>query len=215
MLRRCFDFSVAVLGLAVTSPLLLLVGGLIRLDDGGPVLFTQTRLGRGRRPFRIYKFRTMRDGIITRHGRWLRATGIDELPQLLNLVRGEMSLIGPRPLTAEDVARLGWDGPSHGVRWEVQPGIAGLAQIFAGRGARLSWFLDVRYVRGRTLMMDAEIVALAAAMLCCGKRRVRRWLRTLRQQGHGQPSAVTASTSLPKTRPASMSRCAAATSSSA
>src|SRR5690606_39156160 len=190
MLRRCFDFSVAILGLAVLGPLLLVVGGLIRLDDGGPALFTQTRLGRGRRPFRIYKFRTMLDGTITRHGRWLRATGIDELPQLLNLVRGEMSLIGPRPLTAEDVARLGWDGPSHGVRWEVQPGIAGLAQIFAGRGARLSWFLDVRYVRGRTLMMDVEIVALAAAMLLIGKYRVRSWLRARRRiEGRHQARA--------------------------
>jgi lipopolysaccharide/colanic/teichoic acid biosynthesis glycosyltransferase len=215
MLRRWFDFSVAVFGLAVLSPLLTVVGALVRLDDGGPALFTQTRLGRGRRPFRIYKFRTMRDGNITRHGRWLRATGIDELPQLLNLVRGEMSLIGPRPLTAEDVLRLGWDAQSHDVRWEAQPGIAGLAQIFAGRGARLSWFLDVRYVRGRTLAMDVEIVALAATMLCCGKRRVRRWLRTLRQRSHAQPSAVSASTSLPNRRPASMSRCAAATSSSA
>src|SRR5690606_2482111 len=114
------------------------------VDDGGPVLFTQTRVGADRTPFRIYKFRTMRDGKTTRVGRWLRATGLDELPQLVNMLLGDMSLIGPRPLTFEDVARLGWDDGRHDVRFSVRPGVIGLAQLYAGRGKRLSWFLDVR-----------------------------------------------------------------------
>jgi lipopolysaccharide/colanic/teichoic acid biosynthesis glycosyltransferase len=190
MEKRCSDFIVGALGLVALSPLLLLLALLIRLDDGGPVLFTQTRVGRHRRPFRIYKFRSMRAARVTRVGRWLRSTGLDELPQLANLLLGDMSLIGPRPLTAADVARLGWDGEAHRLRWSVRPGIVGLAQLYAGRGARLSWFLDCRYVRARRLGMDLDIVLLSAAMSLIGKRRVRGWLRRRRRLDARHPAAV-------------------------
>lgn len=181
-LQRPIDIAVAAAGLVLASPLLLLIAWLIRLDDGGPVLFTQTRVGADRKPFRIYKFRTMRDGVTTRTGRWLRQTGLDELPQLVNMLRGEMSLIGPRPLTGEDVERLGWDDDAHAVRWSVRPGIIGLAQLYAGRGKRLSWFLDVTYVRDRRLALDLGIFAATAVIGIVGKRRVRAWLRTYRRR---------------------------------
>lgn len=181
-LQRSIDIAVAALGLVFASPLMLLIAWLIRLDDGGPVLFTQLRLGTNRKPFRIYKFRTMRDGSTTRIGRWLRQTGLDELPQLVNMLRGEMRLIGPRPLTCEDVARLGWDDDAHAVRWSVPPGIIGLAQLYAGRGKRLSWFLDVTYVRDRRLALDIGIFAATAVIGIVGKRRVRGWLRAYRRR---------------------------------
>src|SRR5690606_37611613 len=146
--------------------------------------FVQTRVGKDRRPFRIYKLRTMRDGSVTRLGRWLRSTGLDELPQLVNVLRGEMSLVGPRPLTPEDVTRLGWDGARHALRWRVRPGIVGLAQLYAGRGKRLSWFLDARYVERRTALLDASILLLSVVIPVIGKRPVRAWLR-----GHA-PAAV-------------------------
>src|SRR5690606_30103059 len=152
-------------------------------------LFTQTRVGADRKPFRIYKFRTMRDGVTTRTGRWLRQTGLDELPQLVNMLRGEMSLIGPRPLTGEDVARLGWDDDAHDVRWSVRPGIIGLAQLYAGRGKRLSWFLDVTYVRDRRLALDLRIFAATAVIGVVGKRRVRAWLRAYRRRRTALPAA--------------------------
>lgn len=180
MLQRSIDIAVAAAGLVVASPLLLLIAWLIRLDDAGPVLFTQTRLGVDRKAFRIYKLRTMRDGKTTRVGRWLRATGLDELPQLANTLRGEMSLIGPRPLTPEDIERLGWNRPTCAARWSVKPGIIGLAQLYAGRGKRLSWFLDSTYVRERRLTLDLGIVAATALIGIVGKRRVRGWLRTHR-----------------------------------
>lgn len=168
MFRRCFDFGVAVVGLAALSPLLALVGALIRLDDGGPALFTQTRLGRGRRPFRIYKFRTMRDGCITRHGRWLRATGIDELPQLLNLVRGEMSLIGPRPALPEEVARY---EPWHRRRLEVQPGCAGLAQALGRSDMSFDEQirLDIYYAENWSLSMDLRILLMVVPAVITGR----------------------------------------------
>ncbi|HEX5419918.1 MAG TPA: sugar transferase [Gammaproteobacteria bacterium] len=197
MSKRIFDCLAAALGLLVLGPLLLGLAILIRLDDGGPALFAQMRIGRGRRAFRIYKFRSMRDGEITRVGAWLRSTGLDELPQLVNLLRGDMSLIGPRPLTLADVQRLGWDDERHALRWQVRPGIAGLAQIYAGSGARLSWFLDCRYVRERSLRMEAGIAFVAAAMCVLGKRRVRNRLR--RRRAPARIPLVTG-TSLEQTR---------------
>jgi lipopolysaccharide/colanic/teichoic acid biosynthesis glycosyltransferase len=180
--RRCIDLVAAALGVALFSPAALLIAVLIRLEDGGPVLFTQTRLGERKRPFRIYKFRSMREARITRVGRWLRATGLDELPQLANVLRGDMSLVGPRPLTESDVARLGWATERHAQRWHARPGIVGLAQVYAGRGARVSRFLDQRYVRTRGLGTDLGIVLISAAMGLLGKRRVKAWLRARRDR---------------------------------
>jgi lipopolysaccharide/colanic/teichoic acid biosynthesis glycosyltransferase len=178
MVKRYLDILAAGLGLVLLAPLLIAIAALIRLDDGGSVLFTQWRLGRHRHPYRIYKFRSMRDERITRVGKWLRTTGLDELPQLVNVLLGHMSVIGPRPLTADDVARIGWDDDAHALRWRVRPGITGLAQIYAGRGKRLSWFLDCRYVLGRSLGMDLQILMLSAAMVLAGKYRIRAWLRS-------------------------------------
>jgi lipopolysaccharide/colanic/teichoic acid biosynthesis glycosyltransferase len=115
--KRLFDVTMAASGLLLIAPLLAVVPVLIRLDSSGPVIFRQTRVGRGFRPFTIYKFRTMTsaagklggpltfagDPRITRVGRWLRATKIDELPQLFNVLRGDMSLVGPRPELPEYV----------------------------------------------------------------------------------------------------------------
>lgn len=179
MLKRYFDLLAAFVALVSLSPLLLLIACSIKCDDGGPALFAQIRVGMRKRPFRIYKFRTMQDGRVTRVGHWLRSTGLDELPQLVNVLRGDMSVIGPRPLTHADVERLGWHAPAYALRWSVRPGIIGLAQLYAGRGARLSWFLDRSYVTRRAQWaVDVAIILLSAAIALVGKRRVRRWLRT-------------------------------------
>jgi lipopolysaccharide/colanic/teichoic acid biosynthesis glycosyltransferase len=178
VVKRCFDLLSAFAALILLSPFLLLIAYAIKCDDGGRALFTQVRVGKRKRPFHIFKFRTMREGHVTRVGRWLRSTGLDELPQLVNVLRGDMSVIGPRPLTFADVERLGWHASAYALRWSVRPGIIGLAQLYAGRGARLSWFLDRSYVTGQTrLTVDAAIIVLSAAIALAGKRRVRRWLR--------------------------------------
>jgi lipopolysaccharide/colanic/teichoic acid biosynthesis glycosyltransferase len=177
MSKRVFDFAAAAAALVVLCPAWLAIAALIWREDGGSPLFVQDRIGFRKRPFPIYKFRTMRDGRITRIGRVLRTTGLDEIPQLINVLRGEMSLVGPRPLTPADVTRLGWDGHAHALRWSVGPGITGLAQLYAGRGARLSWFLDRRYVESRHPRLDAVIIGLTLVIAMIGKRRVRGWLR--------------------------------------
>src|SRR6185503_7239234 len=101
--KRLLDVAGALAGLAVFAPVMAAIALAILLDDGRPILFRQVRVGRRRQPFEILKFRSMRDGRVTRAGRVLRATGLDEIVQFVNILRGEMSAVGPRPLTQEDV----------------------------------------------------------------------------------------------------------------
>jgi lipopolysaccharide/colanic/teichoic acid biosynthesis glycosyltransferase len=164
--KRALDLLGAALLLALLTPLLLGLALATRLALGRPVLFRQARAGRDGAPFMLLKFRSMREGPgddalrLSRFGRALRASGLDELPQLLNVLRGEMSLVGPRPLLMDYVSRY---SPRQARRLRVRPGIAGLAQA-AGRNA-VPWEqrleLDARYVEGITLHGD-----LAIALRC-------------------------------------------------
>lgn len=160
--------------LLLASPVLAVAAIAVKIADRGPVLFRQERIGKGGEPFQILKFRTMtvgaehqglglevavRDARITRPGRWLRATSLDELPQLWNVLRGDMSLVGPRPTVRSQVERY---TPFQARRLEVRPGLTGWAQV-KGRN-RLTWperiELDVWYVDHRSLMLDLRILAM-------------------------------------------------------
>ena len=174
--KRVFDVVGAAGGLLAFGPIMAAIAGAILLEDGSPVLFRQERLGRMRRPFTILKFRSMRDGHVTRVGRILRATGLDELPQFINILRGDMSAVGPRPLTASDVVRLGLTESRYDFRWRVRPGLTGLAQVTAAQSGRLSLRLDGRYVARQSLWLDVRLVAVSFAINALGKRRVRRML---------------------------------------
>jgi lipopolysaccharide/colanic/teichoic acid biosynthesis glycosyltransferase len=193
--KRLFDLAGALAGLIAFSPAMAVIACAILLEDGWPVLFRQERLGRRRRPFTILKFRSMRDGRITRVGRMLRATGLDELPQFINILRGDMSAVGPRPLTESDVTRLGWMAPRYDFRWRVLPGLTGLAQVTEARSGRLSLRLDRRYVARQSLSLDLRLVAVSFAINALGKRRVRRLLvrlRRARRRGVAEGSAAPA-----------------------
>ena len=178
--KRLFDLVGAAAGLLAFSPVIAVIAAAIVLEDGWPVLFRQERLGRGRQPFTILKFRSMRDGRITRVGRMLRATGLDELPQFINILCGDMSAVGPRPLTESDVTRLGWMAPRYDFRWQVLPGLTGLAQVTEARSGRLSLSLDRRYVARQSLSLDLRLVAASFAINALGKSRVRRALERRR-----------------------------------
>jgi lipopolysaccharide/colanic/teichoic acid biosynthesis glycosyltransferase len=171
--KRAFDVVGAVGGLLFFGPLMACVAIAILLDDGPPVLFRQARLGRLRRPFEILKFRTMRDGCVTRAGRVLRATGLDELPQFLNILRGDLSAVGPRPITGDDAERFGWFAGHAASRWELTPGLTGLAQL-AARSPRESLRLDRIYARRQRLALDCRIVAMSFVVNVLGKTRARR-----------------------------------------
>lgn len=170
-LKRFFDLIVSMIALLIFSPLLILLAILIRFRLGSPVLFTQTRPGLHGKPFTIYKFRTMSDALdadgnllpdaerLTRLGRFLRSTSLDELPELFNVLKGDMSLVGPRPLLMEYLDRY---TPEQARRHEVRPDITGWAQI-NGRNA-ITWEekfrLDVWYVDHCSLWLDLKIIVL-------------------------------------------------------
>ena len=173
-LKRSFDVIGAIGGLVFFAPVMAAIAAAILLADGRPLLFRQTRLGRGRRPFTILKFRTMRDENVTAIGGLLRATGLDELPQLVNVFRGELSAVGPRPLMEADVRRLGWTDPACDFRWSVRPGLTGLAQVVGTRSARHTLRLDRCYIARQSLRLDVRLVAWSFAINVLGKARVRR-----------------------------------------
>lgn len=177
MNRRTLDLVLAGGAAGFFLPVQLAAAALIRLEDGDPAIFRQERLGRGRVPFVVPKLRTMRDGEVTRVGRWLRATGLDETPQFLCVLRGDMAIVGPRPLTAADVARLGWTDPAHDARFDVAPGITGLTQVLGGVSARHSRALDALYARRASVRLDLWLIGVSFAMNVAGKERVRSWLR--------------------------------------
>lgn len=169
--KRAADVVAAIIGLVMLSPVLLIIGLLVRRDLGSPVLFTQLRPGRHGKLFRMYKFRTMRDVVgidgrqlpdserLTKLGRLLRSTSLDELPELINVLLGHMSLVGPRPLLAQYLERY---TPEQARRHEVKPGITGWAQV-NGRNA-LTWEekfqLDVWYVDNWSLWLDLRILLM-------------------------------------------------------
>jgi lipopolysaccharide/colanic/teichoic acid biosynthesis glycosyltransferase len=180
--NRALDVAAAAAGLALTSPLIGLAALGVKLEDGGPVLFRQTRVGRDGEDFELLKLRTMvvdaehkgagyavdaGDSRITRVGRFLRRTSVDELPQLWNVVRGDMSLIGPRPTLRYQVDRY---DERQRRRLDVLPGLTGWAQI-QGRAA-LSWAerieLDVWYVEHRSPRVDLKILLRTPLVLFGG-----------------------------------------------
>lgn len=189
-MKRVFDLAVALTGLIVLSPVLLVVAVLVRAKLGSPVLFRQVRPGLRGSPFTILKFRTMTDKCdgdgcllpdcdrLTRFGRFLRSSSLDELPELLNVVRGDMSLVGPRPLLMQYLERY-TDGQAR--RMEVRPGVTGWAQV-KGRNA-LSWedkfALDVWYVDNHSFLLDLNILWLTVKSV-------------LKREGVCQPGHATA-----------------------
>jgi undecaprenyl phosphate N,N'-diacetylbacillosamine 1-phosphate transferase len=175
--KRALDLLVSGTACIVFAPLIVFVAVATKLEDGGPVVFSQIRLGQYRRPFTIFKFRSMRNQEITGIGRWLRRTAIDEWPQFINVVRGEMSVVGPRPLTGPDIERLGWTGQSHDWRFATKPGITGLSQLMAGRGVRSSERMERMYMRRQSLSLDLQLIALSVAVNIVGKRKIRSWMR--------------------------------------
>jgi lipopolysaccharide/colanic/teichoic acid biosynthesis glycosyltransferase len=205
MLKRTFDIVLAALGLLVWFPVAAVIALLVKLTDGGPVFYNQPRVGRDGRVFVAYKFRSMvpdaeretgpvraavNDPRVTPVGRVLRATALDELPQLWNILRGDMSFVGPRPLRPGEAdarddrvvplsAIAGYDA-----RHRVRPGLTGLAQVHASRHlSRAGKFrLDLLYVKRMSFWLDLSLIARSIAMTLRARweqpmidRRARRW----------------------------------------
>ena len=184
-LKRPFDIALSLAGLVMSFPFWLLIGILIILEDRGPVFFKQDRVGRGGKTFKALKFRSMvvdaekgdgpvqaseHDSRVTRVGRLLRATAMDELPQLINILRGDMSFVGPRALRPEERELCGADRsvalseiPGYRERHTVRPGLTGLAQVFLPTDAprRRKFRYDRLYIRKSSFWFDMKLIFLS------------------------------------------------------
>lgn len=204
IVKRAFDILIAGVLLVLLCPLLLVIALTIRLNSRGPAVFVQQRAGKDGKPFGLYKFRTMRldvdpfgpspksgaDPRLTRVGRWLREYSLDELPQLANILKGDMSLVGPRPLYVSQMAE--WNERQRR-RLSIRPGLTGLAQI-SGRGALTredKLELDVKYVERAGLWLDA-VILLATLAHVCGRKGIY-------EQKYSQDEAVRGERTLERT----------------
>jgi lipopolysaccharide/colanic/teichoic acid biosynthesis glycosyltransferase len=196
LLKRAFDIALSGTGLMISAPVWIVIAAAIKMEDGGPVFFAQDRVGLGGATFRAFKFRSMVpraatlaphqagecDPRITRIGRVLRATAMDELPQLFNIFRGDMSFVGPRPLMPGeievrgngDLVRLDSIG-GYTERHSVRPGLTGLSQVYAPRDTpRVRKFrLDSIYVRNASFCLDVFLVAVSFWITFRGRWEVR------------------------------------------
>lgn len=180
--KRLMDVCCAVFGLAVTSPFFLVIAAMIKATDGGPVFYKQIRLTKNRKEFMIYKFRTMvqdaeKDGHarlaaegddrILPVGRFLRATRLDELPQLINILKGEMSLVGPRPERPELAAEIEEELPEFAYRLKVKAGLTGYAQIYGkyNTTAYDKLKLDLTYIRNYSLLLDLKLIIMTPKIM--------------------------------------------------
>ena len=191
MIKRAFDIALSGAGLLGSAPMWALIALAIKLQDGGPVLLAQERVGRAGRVFRAWKFRSMipdaerdtgpvqataDDPRITPLGRWLRARALDELPQLWNIFVGDMSFVGPRPLrpaerdTTSSESLLLSDVPGYEERHRVRPGLTGLAQVYAARDATRpeKFALDCEYVRRANFALDLDLISRSVWITCRG-----------------------------------------------
>jgi len=183
-MKRLLDAALALTGLTLSAPLWLLFASAIKLEDGGPVFYAQDRVGKGGRAFRALKFRSMRqdaeastgplqarhnDARITRVGRVMRATAMDELPQLWNILRGDMSFVGPRALRPGEIEIEGnvpvalEAVPGYTRRTAVRPGLTGVAQVYAARdiSRRDKFRYDAVYIRRQSLWLDVRLILLS------------------------------------------------------
>jgi exopolysaccharide biosynthesis polyprenyl glycosylphosphotransferase len=191
-LKRAVDVVVALGGLIATAPVLAVAAVLIPLDSRGSILYRQERLGQDGEPFSMLKFRTMtvaaedtsgpvwaaeNDPRITRIGKWLRKFRIDELPQLINVLRGQMSLVGPRPERAAFIARLAPAIPFYAERMMVKPGITGWAQVrqpyaASDEAARRKLQADLYYIKHMSFLTDLYICLMTVRIVLLGQERV-------------------------------------------
>lgn len=194
--KRVVDLALSLAALLILSPVALLAAAAIFLEDRGSVLYRQERWGKGGKAFMLYKFRTMTPPSpagqrVTRIGRLLRGTGLDEVPQFLNILKGDMSLVGPRPLALVEEVEL--DGrmvpyshlPGFAQRASVLPGLTGLATVRLPKtaSARKKFEYDLKYVRERSLWLDLRLIASSIAISLGG-----RWEK---QRGDGEGGSET------------------------
>ena len=188
--KRAFDIAGSLAGLVVSSPALLLIYGLIKHEDHGPVIFKQERIGYKGRPFTLYKFRSMTitseadgkpalcqkdDERLTKIGKFLREHHLDELPQLWNVLKGEMSFVGPRPERKYFIDQIRAVNPDYDLLYQLRPGLFSPATLYNGYTDTMEKMLerlrmDLQYLRERSLWLDFKIIVLTVLSIVLGKK---------------------------------------------
>jgi lipopolysaccharide/colanic/teichoic acid biosynthesis glycosyltransferase len=173
-MKRLFDITLSLIALIVFAIPVTVIAIILIFRERHPLFFKQERIGRGKKSFMILKFQTMVNNVPTPTGKLLRKTGLDELPQFLNVLKGDMSIVGPRALTLFDICRLGWYDSYHEIRWKLKPGITGFAQIYGGQHRKTSWFWDKQYIKKHNVLIDLGVIAISFLINIFGKTRVRK-----------------------------------------
>jgi lipopolysaccharide/colanic/teichoic acid biosynthesis glycosyltransferase len=173
-LKRLFDIFFSLIALLVFAIPVTIIVMLILCKEKHAVFFKQDRIGLNKTTFTILKFQTLINQTPTATGQILRKTGLDELPQFINVLKGDMSIIGPRALTNFDIDRLGWNDAYHSKRWQIKPGITGYAQLYGGQHRKTSWFWDLYYFKHHSILIDFGIIVASFLMNIFGKTRVRK-----------------------------------------
>lgn len=155
--RHIMQRIIAFILVVILTPVFLITALIAGMGSGLPMIFVQERLGINKEPFTIYKFKTMKNGKITSIGSILRKTGLDELPQLFNIIEGKMRFVGPRPLTQDDIDRLEWNSNTARLRWSVHPGITGMAQLVNVCDKNISLKNDILYAKQKSTSLDLKI----------------------------------------------------------
>lgn len=188
-LKRIWDIGFSLLGLGLSLPLWIIIALAIYLEGGGPAFFSDTRIGKNKKPYRHFKFRSMVNGAedatgptwsknddirVTQVGRFLRATALDELPQLLNIIKGDMSFVGPRPERKCFVERFLKEIANYEKRFSVKPGLTGMAQVYGkyDTPAQKKLEYDLEYIKRMNLFLDLKLIILSFLITLKGG-----WLR--------------------------------------
>jgi len=175
-MKRLFDILFSVIALVVFLLPISVIILIIKAFYSHPIIFRQDRIGKDKTIFEILKFQTLINEKPTKLGSLLRKTGLDELPQFINVFKGDMSIVGPRALTINDINRLNWNTDYYNIRWSIKPGITGFAQVYGGQNKKTSWFWDKKYISKATISTDFCLLAISFLMNLFGKRKVRRMI---------------------------------------
>jgi lipopolysaccharide/colanic/teichoic acid biosynthesis glycosyltransferase len=173
-MKRTFDITFSLIALMVFAIPTSIIAFVLTFKERHPIFFKQNRIGKNKQTFEILKFQTMVNEISTPTGKLLRKTGLDELPQFINVLKGDMSIVGPRALTIFDIERLNWNDQFHYTRWDLKPGITGFAQVYGGQHRKTSWFWDKYYIQKNNLFIDFAIIGVSFLMNIFGKTKIRK-----------------------------------------
>jgi lipopolysaccharide/colanic/teichoic acid biosynthesis glycosyltransferase len=171
-MKRVFDIFFSIIALFVFCIPAIIIAVVSRFFEHHPVFYFQIRVGLHKKPYTMIKFQTMVDELPTPFGALLRNTGLDEIPQFINVLKGDMSIVGPRAIRVSDLQKMQWGDDEHAIRWSVRPGITGYAQFYSSHLSEESFQLDKKYIEHHNIAIDFSLICKTFLINIFGKRRI-------------------------------------------